>query len=640
MLEKIRRKSNSIYILLIFGAIILVFIFWGVGPSDKQAGKDSVAVVDGNPITAREYEDLYKRQMDYFRNAFKGQFTDEMAKKMDLKKRTLDILVNRAVTIKAAKAEGIKVGEKEVQEAIMSVPAFQKNGVFDRDQYFLVLSSNRLKAADFEKAVADDILTSKMQKRVVKDVLVTDDEIKQAFIRENRKLDLRYAAVDASRFTRSVKVSDDEAKAFFQKNSSDFAVPVKVDAFYAFAGFNEFSKKARVADDEIRQFYEKNSKQFETPAKVRARHILIRPDEKTPDREKAKKEAREKAESILKRIKGGEKFPELAKKYSGDPGSASRAGDLGWFQKGMMVKPFEDAVFTLKKGEVSGIVETQFGYHIILLEDKLEAGTMPLKDVQAAIRSSLQRQKAWSMARDAALILEKSFREAQNTMALKKAAVTKEGVRFGTTGIISQGDPGAKFAKDEKVRDAVFTLKSGEVSGPIDASDGVYVVKVIERVEAHVPDYREVASKVKQALIAARAREEALKKADELLKKAAGGADFEKLAKQEGYAVQETGFFKMTDGLIPKIGVPAGELEKVFELDSNSPYYPQVYSGNGRFYIIKFKAAQEPDLNGLVSRKEEIGGRLLVRKQEEAVLKWLTGLRAKAKVQVFEETMR
>ncbi|MCR4287294.1 MAG: SurA N-terminal domain-containing protein, partial [Deltaproteobacteria bacterium] len=178
MLESIRKRSKSIYVFLILGAIIVVFIFWGVGPSDKDSAEQGiVATVDKIPITGREYSDLYRRQEDYYREVLKGPQAAEMIARLDLKHKTLDILINRALAIKAAKKDGLKVEPKEVQDVITAIPAFSKEGAFNRDTYFQLLAANRLKPAEFEKAIEQDILAGNAQNHISKDVSVSDEDI-------------------------------------------------------------------------------------------------------------------------------------------------------------------------------------------------------------------------------------------------------------------------------------------------------------------------------------------------------------------------------------------------------------------------------------------------------------------------------
>ena len=352
MLESFRKRRNSALIVVAFAAIIVVFIFWGVGPSGNGENDASVvATVDGEDISYREYANLYKKEVEYYKETFKEQFNDEMAKKLNLKQKAVDILINRALAIKEAENQGIEVSEQEVQEAIKAIPVFGKNGVFDKDLYFKVLSSNRVNPAEFEKSMEADLMTARIREKVLKDVAVNDQELKERFFRENRKIDLSFVALDGQASKKASAVTDEEAKEFLKKNASEFMVPPKIKAFYAYAGYEAVASRARFTDDEIKSYYEANKKRFETQASIKARHILLRPDPNAADMEKAKAETKKRLNDILARLKSGAKFADLAKAHSQDPGSAKQGGDLGWFQRGVMIKAFEDAAFPLNKGK-------------------------------------------------------------------------------------------------------------------------------------------------------------------------------------------------------------------------------------------------------------------------------------------------
>ncbi len=638
MLDGIRKRSNSIIVSAIFAAIIIVFIFWGVNPGGKN-DRTLVATVDGTPIAVKDYANLYKKEVEYFRSTLKDRFTDEMEKKMDLKDKTLNILINRALAINAAKEQGIKVSDVEIQDAIKSIPAFSSNNAFNKELYFRVLSANRIKPADFEKSISEDILASKMRDQVLKGISVTDAEVKSAYEKDNRKFDFNFIMVDAQRFKKDVTVTDAEAKEYLHKNASEFMVPVKIKAFYAHVNPSELVRNIKLSDADIKAYYERNLKDFELPEMVKAKHILIRPDPRAKDKEKAKRDARAKAELILKKIKNGGDFSKLAAMYSQDPGSKKQGGELGWFQRGVMVKPFENAAFALKKGEVSGIVETDFGYHIIMVTDRKEAGVMPLADAQDLIKKTLGMQKARSKAREMAVSLEKSFKSAKSLEDLKKAAGAQKAFKASVTDFFSEDDKHEELAGDDILREAVFQMLAGEVSGAIDTPEGLYVVKVLERKDAHVQDYAAVSGKVKEAIAAKKAHDAAEKTAQEILKKSAGGKDLAALARKEHFNVIETGYFSKAEGFIPKIGVFTGDMPSLFEASRTSPYFPQVITANGRFYVLKLKDVKEADPSGLDAKKEEIRTRLLSEKQEAALNSWLKGQRSKAKIKIYENRL-
>ncbi|MBI2413206.1 MAG: SurA N-terminal domain-containing protein [Deltaproteobacteria bacterium] len=639
MLESIRKRRNSIVILVAFAAIIVVFIFWGAGPSNNDnQNKTAVAIVDGVEIPVREYAALYKKELDYYRTTFKGQFTEEVARKMDLKHRSLDILINRALALKDADAKGVKVATEDIQAAIRSIPAFTKNGAFDKETYIKVLNANRISPSEFEKSIEDDILTGKVRETVVKDLSVTDDEVKAAYKKEMSKVNLSYAAFDGDRLKSSIKVTDEEGQAFLKTNGSAFMVPVKIKAFYAFIGYKDAAAKAKATDEDVKAFYEKNKDQFALPERVKARHILVRPAPDAADAEKAKADARAKLEDIIKKIKAGAKFADMAKKHSDDPGSAKVGGDLGEFGRGVMIKPFEETAFALKKGEMSGTIETEFGYHVILVEDKKDPSARALSEVSADIRKNLNFDKARSFAKDSASLLGAKMKDMKTVEEMKKAA-SEAGLKATVTEPFSDADKRIELVSNEMLRDVVFGLRAGEVSPAVETHEGVYVIKAVEKVDSHVPEYKDVSARVKAMLILKKADETAKKKAEELLAKAKGGADLAVAAKAEGVAIEETGLFSKSQGFVPKIGAFSGDKPALFDLTDAAPYYPEVLEANGRYYVLKLKATKEADETAFESMKEPLKARLKAQKQEDAVSAWLKDLRTKAKIKVFEDML-
>lgn len=642
MLEVIRKRRNSIFILLAFVAIIIVFIFWGVSPNTDNgtvAQNAAVAKVDGEAITSKEYSYLYKRELEYYKNTFKNQFNEEMIKQLNLRQRTLDVLINRLLALKEAKAQGIEVSAEEVQEAIKKIPAFAKDGAFDKETYFKVLSSNRLKPDEFEKSVQQDLVTTKVRDRVLKDVSVPDDEMKAVFVKENRKVDFNYVSVDGSRFKSGVTVSDAEAEEYFKKSSTEFTVPTQIKAVYAGVKFNDLINKVIIADEELKRYYDRNLKQFEMPEEAKARHILIRPDNGATDKDKAKSEARKKAEDILAQLKGGAKFADLAKANSADPGSAKQGGDLGWFPKGVMVKSFEEAVFSLKKGEVSGVVETEFGFHIIMLDDKKDSDLMPFNKAKESIKRDIIRVKAMESAKQMMTAVETSFKEAKNFEEAKAAVAKEKDVKIASTELFTADDKRVALNADENLGKAVFDLKAGENTGVIETAEGVYIAKALEKIDSHLPGYAEAAEKVKAKVAERKADEAAQNKAGDILKAVKGGEDFAAVAKREKYPIEQTGYFSKIDGFIPKIEAFAGDKDKLFELTSDAPYYPEVLGYNNKYYVMKLNGIKEADEAEYDARKEEIKSRLLAEKQDEVLGKWLKDLKAKAKIEVNEELL-
>lgn len=635
MLDGIRKKSNSLIVLLILGAIIVVFIFWGIGPGgDGGGGNDVVATVDGEGIGLKDFLGFHKRQVEYYREAYKGQFTNEMAQSLDFKHQTLNIMINRALALKAADKAGIKASDNEVREVIVAMPAFSKDGVFNEEQYFRTLSANRLMPAEFEESIKADIRAEKMREKVTGSVSVTEDEVKRAYFDEFRTVDLAYVEVTGDRFARSVKVSEEDARKYLDDNSSEFMIPAQVKAFYAYAEYRDFAGRVNVTEKDIKEFYDRFPQRFEKPGEVRARHILIRVDDETSD-----PEAKKKAEEVLELVKRGEDFGELAKKLSQDPGSAGKGGDLGWFPRGVMIKDFEETAFSLGKGELSGVVKTEFGYHIIKVDDKRPAEPMPIAEVSDKISEELSRRKGEDSIKEIMETLRREFEKAEGTEALKKAVKLHNGVKSDLTGLFPENIPVKAFAANEKLRDIVFYMSEGRTSNVIATPEGMYVIKLLKRVEPHTPEYSSIAADVKKRLKEIKSTEAAGKAAEELLKRVLAGEDLEKIASREGYKVKRTDYFSRVRGVIPGINAYARDYPALFTLNKESPYFQEVLKANGKFYLLKWKGSREAPEKNLEVVRESIELNLKAAKEEEAMVNWLEGLRSSAKIRVYEDRM-
>ena len=227
MLKVLRKRKRSWIIFIVLGAIILVFIFWGIG--SFRVDKNNIAArVNGKSITATEYAKAYQQQMNYYRNIFKDQFNDELLEKMNLKQNTIQMLINTELQLQEAKKQGTTVSTEEIQQRIASVQVFQKDGAFDKEQYLQVLKANHILPGDYEKGVKDSLIIDKVQKKVTDAINITDKEIEDAFAGENKKINLQYLAVDEARFEKGALVTDDESKAYFEKNKAAFKAPTMI----------------------------------------------------------------------------------------------------------------------------------------------------------------------------------------------------------------------------------------------------------------------------------------------------------------------------------------------------------------------------------------------------------------------------
>ncbi len=638
MLKFLRSKKQSKVIMVVLGAIILVFVFWGMWTGGGGGAPDIVAKVDGKAIKTVDYQKAYRKQLEQYRKLLKGQMSDDVLEQLNLRERTLNSMINRALIVKDAKRMGINLTDSDLQSTIQNIPDFQVNGSFNKELYRSVLQANRMLPNEFEEGFREDMIIQKAQEGVLKDLSVPDEEVKRLFTMENRKVNLNYMAIDAAAFEETVEVTDKEAASYLEDNKAAFRVPAKLKAVYASLFFKDLVKEAKVPEADIKSYYEENIATFEMPKEVKASHILIRASQGADNKEKGDEEARKRAEEILGKLKKSKNFPGLAKKYSEDPGSAKRGGDLGYFKLGDMVKPFEEAAFSLKAGETSDIVKSDFGYHIIKITDVKEARTLPIKDVKGDIMEVLKGEEAKELARERMESLQVLFDEDRPIDEIKDAA-SKEGARFVSTGYLTENERIDDIARYDRLRQEAFSMETGEVSGILEIPHGAYIVKIVERIDSHLPAYSEVSDKVTVVVKKSKALQQAKEKAEAILKSLNEGKNIKALASDEGLTLKESGLISKAEGSIPGIGQYIGENEGLFTLTNESPNYPEPLQYETTFYLFALKGSKEADPKLFEATQDELRKRLLTKKQEETMTTWITDLRNKATIEVNQEAL-
>ncbi len=639
MLDFLRRKKRSFVILLIFFAIIVVFIFWGVGPTPQQGSENQVvARVDGIPIYGSTYEDAYRRELEYYKRALGEKFSPEVLERLNLRERTINAIIDRILVLKEAERQGVEVSPEEVRERIFSTSIFQQNGVFSKELYFAILQANRIKPAEYEDTVRQELMIEKMADSVTRDVTVTDEEVWKKFLVENRKVSLNYIVVEKEGFRKVVKPDEEALGKFFKEHGSNYMVPPKVRVLYAWIDKDALLEEVELKEEEIEAYYKRHMNEYRVPARVRARHILIRPDSSTEDKEKAWQEARERIEKILERVEKGEDFSELAKRFSQDPGSAQKGGELGWFEEGMMVKEFEQAAFSLEKGEVSPIVKTQYGFHIIKVDDRKPGKTISLKEARAEIEEKLKRRYAMRLARKRMAEFHTLLKKTDSTDELEEQA-RRFGITVKVTDYMDAHGGDEELLGNKDLKEAAFTLPRGGVSGIIDADKGFYILKVIDRVEAHMPEFEEVKEKVREDYTEYMAMKLAEEKAEEILEKAMAGEDVKELALKEGLKMGNTVFFSMRDGVIPDLGIFVAQRQAIFTLKEELPLYPEVIRHQDGFYVFWLRSSQEPSKEAFEKVKKRLRDALLMEKRRERFSQWISELREKADIEIREELL-
>lgn len=392
MFESIR--SNRRIVQVILGLIVLTFAFFGIESYLGSIGTDaSIATVGETKIGPAEFENALRRQQDEIRKQTGGQVELAQLNTPEIREAVLESLVNQRLLALYAADSRLSVPTEQMREVIASIEEFQQDGQFSRGRYEQVLRSEGLSEAAFEQQLRRDVAFQQITTAVGNSAIAARKSARALLALQLEERTVALAKIPADPDTPGIEVSDAQIAEHFERNAERFRVPARVKAEYLVLDRAKLAERIEIDEQEVRRWYDEHPDRYRQDEERRARHILIELPADAADAAVA--EARAKAESVLTRLRadGGASFDALARAESQDPGSADKGGDLGFFARGMMVKAFDDAVFALPQGEISGAVRSDFGWHIIQVTEIRPAKARPFDEVREAIAAELREQR-------------------------------------------------------------------------------------------------------------------------------------------------------------------------------------------------------------------------------------------------------
>lgn len=622
MLKFIRRNATALWVKIIFGTIILVFMTWGVGAVISSGG-EIVARVNGENIDTPQYQRAYKGMVRFYENIYKDAFTPEIMKAMNLPARTVDQLINGRLMRQEAERLGLTVTDSELRDAISANTAFHGDSGFNRAIYLDVLRRNEMGPAEYEEAEREGILVSKIRDLITAGVLVNEADVRERFAYDNEKVDLSFVKVDPDQFRTGIEITDEGLKEYYDAHQDEFRLPDRVELEYVVFPNAVFEAAIEIPESEAQEYYDAHQAEFEQEEQVRASHILIRFDQGAD--EAAKAAARERAEAILAKAKAGEEFGRLAAENSEDS-SSSRGGDLGFFRRGLMVPPFEAAAFAMQPGEISEIVETQFGYHIIQVQERQEAGTKPFADVQDQIVSKLKSERAQGIIREKATAAHGDLTSGKSLAEIAAA----ENLEVKTTGPLAQTDRVAGV-NGTGLLNAAFALEQPGNGPVVTTPDAQVLFRVTEKIPTQVPELAAIREQVDKAARAQLAADKAKQIAEEILA-AAKEQGLVAAAQTHGLTVEESGPVGRTDIKVGSIGTAPDLAKQAFELTAASPVAPVVYQVEGSSIVASLKDRIPADPATFDSEKEKLIETTEERLRNSVLTDFVTQLRSRADI--------
>ena len=637
MLDFVRAKQKSILIKLVFGLIILSFVIGyamltspGDGGGSGSGQQETAVKVNGTAVPLNEFQAAYGNLYQLYQNVYREQFTPTLERQLKLTQKAVDGLINQTLLLNEAKRQGLEVSKQELIDAIAKIPAFQQNGAFSKERYLQILGAQRLTADEFEEMQRRDLLVGKARDGIQKNVAVSDADVEQEYRDNQEKIDLEVVRVAPAAFEGQVRVTDAELTAFLEPRKEEFRSPERIALSHIEFLPQRYLDQVTFEDAELETFYRRNLDRFETPEQAQAAHILVRVPEGAD--EATRKQKRAQAEKLLADAKGGKDFAALAREFSDDKASAVNGGDLGSFGRGMMVAPFEQAVFGLKPWEISNLVETQFGYHIIRLTSLHEAKVKPFNDVKEEIKRGLRGEKAQQLAFEKAMDAYNIHRKEGGLQAAAKAA----GLEIHQTGRFARDEAAGLLGRNEEIINAAFLLGDGELGRPVATERGVILFALKERIPSRVPTLAEARPQIERAFRADKAKALAKAAAERLLAGAKGGGGLTAPARAAGQVAEETGpFARSYSPFVPKVGTSEELFKAAFALTAPGACVDKVFEIDGHFVAAALKRRETANLALLDgTQKEQLRKTVLERKQNDAVKKRLEELKSGAAIEI------
>ena len=615
-------------VLLLGGSMLLYLV--PQTPGVGEVSTDTVAKVGDESITVAEI----RQQLDQVMQR------NPAAKVMEpiYAQRILTDLVSQKEIEYEAKRLGITVSDQERANRIRQyLPTAFNNGAFvGMNRYAAEVQARfQLTVPVFEELIRQSLLTEKFQKLVTDGISVGPAELLDEFRYKNEKVKLDYALIKPEDLEAKINPDEAEIKAFYEKNKSNYQVPERRVVRYALVDVNQIRQGIQVSDDQLKVQYQKNIQDYQVPNRVHVEHILLMTVGKT---DAEVDEIKKKAEDVLKQARSGAKFEDLAKKYTEDPGTKDKGGDLGWLVQGQTVPEFEKAAFSLQKGQISDLVRTQYGFHIIKVIDKETARTKSFDEVKESLRAPLLLSQADKQASDTADQMSAAIRQSNKT-SLDDLAKQYH-LTVSETRPVSASDPLIELANSKDAKDAIFRQRAGDLSLPIRTDRG-YVVLVVKEIQpAHPGTLEEVRDKVIADLRRQKSIELARSKAEDLIKRVKAGEKFDPAAKGLGLDPKVSDLLAR-NGTIP--GAASGkQLSAAFNLNAGEVGAPLTLGQNWLVYQVLEK--QEPNPADFEKQKKDLTEEALQAKRSLAYEAFRTALderlKQEGKLKLMPEKMK
>lgn len=619
LLPKLRKAMKPLLWIVAIAFVGSLFFMYGI--SGRQGGGSKpLAEVNGVPISYESFARNYRTLYESYQQSFKGEITPQMEDY--LRYRVLSSLITNELLCQEAKKAKIRVTEDEVMDEVKKII----KGFPSEENFMGFLNYQHIPYDDFKEEIRRELAINKLVQRVKDGIGVTDEEVKDYWIKENEKVKVEYLLIPTEDYQKGIRLEPEEVGKYYQGCKKDFTVPEKVRVKYILIPPEDFKEKVKITPERLREYYQDHIADYEVGEQRRVSHILVRVPSSAAE-EEAKK-AEEKIKGIQKKLEEGADFAELAKKHSDDSGSAKKGGDLGYFTRGQVLPSFNEAAFSLKNvGEISEVVRTPLGYHLIKLTGIKSPYTRPFEEVEPQVRERLIGEESEKLAKREAEELRKIMGKGIHSF---EEYAREHPERVNLTPPFAQDEKIESLGWTPQFNQAAFSLKLGEISPLVEVPQGYCILNLKERKPSYVPPLKEVEEEVKKKLIEEKAVEVAGEEAKKIRGMIEAEGDLSLFAKKKRLEYKKLDYFKRGDWIE---GISQQDKEEfigtAFSLAEGEISEPLLLSQG--YYIIKL-TKRELSLPQFSKEREEFAAQLLAQKKASHLSSWLQKIREGAKI--------
>lgn len=586
MLQTIRDKITGWVATVFLGAIAVVFVFWGI---DFQSSASAYAVkVNGERVPVQTVQRAWQQRLSQMQQMLQGEVPPDLLKAQQ--NAMLDQFVQQTLLTQRAKELGYHVSDEALANRVREIPQFQADGKFSVERYNGLLAQSGYSPSQFEAEIKNELLITQVQNAVVDSAFVAPYELERRYLLAKQEREIDYALIAASSFASQINITDEQIQSWYDSHKSDYMSPETVDLEYLEVTRAMAEAKVSVDEKQLRDYFETVKTRFESQERRRARHILISAEDGL-DAAAAEK----KAADLTAQAKAGANFEELAKKNSKDSGSAQQGGDLGWAGRGVFVGPFEDALFAMTAGEIRGPIKTEFGYHVLKLEE-IEAGHLrTFEEARPEIETEYRKERAeQTFSEESQKLDEQSF------AALTELAPVAKSLDLPiqrVEGFTRQG--GGPFGADPEVIKAAFSedvLERGQNSPIVPVGDDrAVVLRVSNHKPAEPRPLADVRAQIQESLKTQAMRDAAAKQGAEAVARLQKGEAWSAVASEFKLAPAGKRFVTRQDQVAPQAVLRAAFDTPRAQVSEAKPVIAGVTTDDGNYAVWLLSAVRAPD---------------------------------------------